>query len=262
MRNLAPPEGTGRARGSAGHAGLAVWYKNGCDDDADDMSLKAVSDSITEFERVHEVDLEKEWELMKIIMPRYFDWARANDDFVEIMAVEQEFHMKIGRHKVQGYIDAVVRTRVGTVWLMEHKFNKQVNTRGIDLDPQMSMYLLAARKLGIPATGVLYNVIRVAEGGIAKTSPVERKQVFRNPEGLKLIELELEIQMDEMAELHAKTSNAPKIYRNQTGNCTWDCSFYNACLSMNYDGNPTAALSAIPVVEHVRREVDLGDQVE
>lgn len=257
--NLAPVEGTGRVRGSCGHKSLAAWYLNGCDEEADAIAMKVAYDFFNEFERVNNCHLDKEWDLMQVILPRYFDWARANDDFSEILAIEQEFSIPIGDHTFIGFIDGIVVTKQGSIWLLEHKFNKQVSFKTIDLDKQMSMYLLAAQKMGINARGVLYNVIRVAEGGIAERQPVERRQVYRRPDGLRLIEAESILQMDEMQEFHDKGG---RVYRNETGNCSWDCSFFSACLAMTDDGDAKNALASIPVSERERKEKDLGDEVE
>jgi len=257
--NYAPKEGTGRIRGSAGHAALATWYREGCSEESDEMAMKSAAEVFNVAEKQFQVSLDQDWDLMKIILPRYFRWARANDDFEEILAIEQEFSIQIGPHTVIGFIDGVVKSKNGSIWLLEHKFNKQVSTRNIDLDSQMSLYLLAAYKLGIDVRGVLYNVIRVAEGGIAAKSPVERRQVFRRSDGLRMIEAETLVQLDEMAEFH---ENGGRVYRNPTANCSWDCSFYGVCLAINDDGDAKTALSAIPIVERNSKEKDLGDPTE
>lgn len=253
--NLLPTEGTGRIRGSAGHAALATWYSNGCDEEADKLAIEAMSNKFNDAESESGLDLHSEWDLMCIIIPRYFEWARKNDNFDEIIAIEQKFEMGIGEHTVIGFIDGVVRSKNGSIWLLEHKFNKQVSTKVIDLDIQMSIYMMAAVKMGIKAEGVLYNVIRVAEGGIAATRPVERRHVFRRIDGLRLLEAEMSLQLDEMKEFH---ENGGRVYRNPTANCSWDCSFYGACLAMNDDGDPQTALQ-IYKTRPIIQEKDLGD---
>jgi cellulose biosynthesis protein BcsQ len=141
---------------------------------------------------------------------------------------------------------------------MEHKFNKQVSVSHIDLDPQMSLYMLAAWEMGIEARGILFNVIRVAEGGIAAKEPVVRRQVYRNQEGLALIKAEISIQMDEMREFHEGNG---RVFRNPTKDCSWDCGFFATCLSMNDDGDAASALARVPCVPYVPRqeEVDSGE---
>lgn len=253
------PSGLGQNRGSVGHAGLAKWYGLGCDEEADSAAMAVASQMYCDKEIETGESLEEDWQLMSIILPRYFDWARANDNFAEILSLEQKFEVKIGDHTVIGYIDGVVKTNAGSIWLLEHKFNKTVSTNHIDLDPQMSLYMLAARKLGIDARGVLFNVIRVAAGGIAAKQPVERRQVFRNQEGLDFIEKEVAIQLDEMQAFHDKGG---AIYRNETGNCSWDCGFYAACQMINDDGDAQTALAKFPIVHKVDiAESDKGESV-
>jgi hypothetical protein len=192
----------------------------------------------------HGVDLQKDWELMQVVLPRYFAWARDNDNFDEIVSLEMKFDIDLDGHKLIGYIDGIVR--IGqSLWILEHKFLKAVSTSHIDVDAQISLYILAANRFGYKVRGVLYNVIRVAEGGIAQTQPVARVQVYRNPEGLRVIEREAIIQMEEMEEFHEKGG---RIYRNPTKDCSWDCGFFQTCLSINDDGNVKAALDRLQTI--------------
>jgi len=246
--NYSPASGKGLSRGSIGHKALAQWYTQGCTEQADIEAMKLVSSEFGALEASTGESVDEEFDLMAIIMPRYFDWARANDNFTEIIEVEKKFDLLLDGHKFTGYIDGIVKIK-NSIWLLEHKFNKQVSTNHIDLDPQMSLYMLAAYKMGIEAKGVLFNVIRVAKGGIAEREPVARRQVFRNTEGLAVIEREAIIQMEEMDEFLDGSNR--RVYRNPTGNCPWDCGFFNTCLSINDDGDAASALARIPIVPHV-----------
>ena len=249
--NYAPPSGIGQLRGSAGHAALGEWYGNGQDDDA---AIQAAADLYTIAESERNQSLGDDWDLLDMILRRYFDWARANDNFQEIISIEQKFEIKIGGIPVIGYIDGVVRSHNGSIWLLEHKFNKQVSVSHIDLDPQMSLYLLASYSLGIDVKGILYNVIRVAEKGKASVNPVERRMVYRNIEGLQFIEKETYLQLEEMVKFHAEGGI---VYRNPTRDCSWDCSFYNVCASLNDNGDAQSVLNSIPIVQ---REVDKAQE--
>lgn len=247
-----PFSGLGQNRGSIGHAALGLWYTSGGDDTA---ALKLASDMYTEAEQTRNISLEDDWQLMQLILSRYFDWARENDNFKEIISIEQKFEIEIGGIKVIGYIDGVVQTK-NSIWLLEHKFNKQVSTNHIDLDPQMTLYLLAAYKCGIEAKGILYNVIRVSAGGIAEREPVVRRQVFRNQEGLYIIEQELEMQLQEMQKFH---ETGGIVYRNPTKDCSWDCGFYDVCLSINDCGDAQSVLKNIPKIAYEEKKVK-GEQ--
>jgi RecB family exonuclease len=253
--DYAPASGLGQNRGSIGHAALAKWYKEGCDDEA---CLKLIADMYTQVELEYDTSLQEDYELLDLILRRYFAWARENDNFAEIVSLEQKFEIQIGGQPVIGYIDGVVRSNSGSIWLLEHKFNKQVSTRHIDLDPQMSLYLLAARTMGIDARGVLFNVIRVAEGGIAAKQPVERVKVYRNSEGLSYIYEEVESQVAEMADFH--DNGIGHIYRNPTKDCSWDCPFFNVCLSVNDNGDADSVLATIPIIHRDTTEDDKGEQ--
>ena len=158
--------------------------------------------------------------------------------------MEQKYVFQIGDSKVVSIIDGIVED-VGGIWLLEHKFLSRVNLSNIDLDPQLSMYFLAAKKMGYKVAGALYNVIRMGDKGIALTDPVVRRPVYRNPEGLAVIEMELERQALEMTRVHEK-GDIP-VYRNPTKDCTWDCGFYKVCLSLSYDGTSTEVLSTYDI---------------
>jgi len=218
----------------------------------DEQAMKVASDMYNDIEAETGHDFTEDWDLMCIILPRYFEWARENDNFTRVVSLEYKFEMEIGKHTVIGYIDGVVEVN-GGLWLLEHKFNKRVSTSHIDLDPQMSLYMLAAHKLGIDARGVLFNVIRVAAGGIAAKQPVVRSRVYRNQEGLGSIAYEVEAQLDEMVEFH---EGKGRVYRNPTRDCSWDCGFYNACLAMNDSGSPLSVLQQFPIVEHISSKAE------
>ena len=260
IENYSPGSGLGQTRGTVGHAALAFWYGNRdvyeTPEDLDEATMKLAADMYTKAEINMDQSLEEDWQLMQVILPRYFDWARANDNFRKIISLEQKFEFTVEGIPVIGYIDGVVQ--VGdSIWLLEHKFNKQVSMNHIDLDPQMSIYLLAAYKAGIEARGVLFNVIRVAEGGIAQKEPVVRRQVYRNIEGLAVVEQEMALQLKEMKDFH---ENGGVIYRNPTKDCSWDCSFYNVCLSVNDNGDAQSVLRTIPIKPPVV-EQEKGEEI-
>jgi hypothetical protein len=251
------PSGMGQYRGKAGHAALATWLQNtGMDPEKlDDLAFRSAAAEMNKAEEETGIDVEEDWLLIWRILARYFDWARANDNFTKVIEVEKKFEIEIGGFPVIGYIDGIVESR-GGIWLMEHKFNKRVSLSCIDIDQQMSIYMIAANRLGYKPKGVLFNVVRMTEGGIAEKKPVERAQVYRNPEGLKLIEKEIAVQLKAMDRFHQEGGY---VYRNPTGDCSWDCGFFQACLSMNDDGNVKSALSRIPIVP---RESSKDDQEE
>lgn len=240
IENYVSPPGIGQIRGTIGHACLAEWYINGGDDE---KALKKASDIATNLEIESGIDLANDWDTMLLTLNRYFNWARLNDGF-DVIAVEQEYEIEIDGMKLMGFIDGLVKSH-DAVWILEHKFNKQVSTTHISLDMQVSIYMLAAQRLGYEPAGCLYNIIRMGNSGIALTEPVVRRPVYRNAEGLAVIEYELGNQMREVKKFNEE--GHLQIYRNPTKDCHWDCSFYHACLSLNDSGEADSVLSRFPI---------------
>lgn len=238
VENLLEQPSAGQRRGTVGHHALAKWYGGGYDDE---IAFQAAADKMTQFEIEDGNDYTKDWTSFETILPRYFKWARANDLFEDVIAVEHKFDIDLGGVAVlTGYIDAIVVDQ-GHQWLMEHKFLKQASGNHISIDPQISIYVLAARELGYNIRGVMYNAIRMTLKGKAAIEPVARFRAYRNVEALDYIKEELILQAVEMMEFLA---NPPeKVYREPTKDCSWDCSFYNACLAINDDGNPYPVLN-------------------
>lgn len=242
IKNYQSPAGIGQIRGTIGHACLAEWYITNGDDE---KALKKASDLATNMELELGIDLSNDWDEMLLVYNRYFNWARANDNF-ETIAVEQEYEIDIDGIKLMGFIDGIVNLR-GNTWILEHKFNKRVETTHLALDMQVSIYMLAAQKLGYNPSGCMYNIIRMGDKGLAVTEPVLRKLVYRNIEGLQVIEYELGNQMRELKKFNEEGNL--DIYRNPTKDCHWDCSFYSVCLSLNDSGEAESVLRNIPINE-------------
>lgn len=254
LLNYAPPASPPLIKGSCGHAAMGAGYMALAEkkdfDTVVDLSLKAASAKLAEFEEEADNEMTDIWDDMSIIVPRYFEWAAENDDFIA-HEIEYKFLFEIDDFDVIGYFDGIVERSNGTLWLLEHKFTKQVRIKHLEIDPQVSLYMLAARAEGFDIRGVLYNVVRTTIGGKAQTEPVARLPVFRNNEGLEQIAVEAIYQMREMRAFHE--SNGENAYRTPTQDCSWDCGFFNACLAMNDDGDPIPALRQIPVKTYKKK---------
>lgn len=243
-----PLSSKGQIMGGTGHAGAGAWYQHLHEnpedyEHAENLALKAASGKLAEYEEAAGYEMEDIWNDISIILPRYFAWSIENDDFTA-HDIEYRFDLKVGPFTVIGYFDGIVETKDGSWWLLEHKFTKQVRTKHIEIDPQVSLYLLAARALKYNLRGVLYNVIRTTIRGKAENDPVVRLPVYRNNEGLAYIVRELVSQMSEMQKFHAV--DGVTAYRNETMDCSWDCGFFNACLAINDDGDPKPVLNTLP----------------
>jgi putative RecB family exonuclease len=69
-------------------------------------------------------------------------------DSNDVLAVEREFNIDVGRFTLNGYIDVVERDGPDSIRIVDYKSNRQLFTREeLDNDIQMSAYGLAARKL-------------------------------------------------------------------------------------------------------------------
>lgn len=255
IMDYSPPSSIGQFRGTIGHACLGEWYASNKDDE---KAIKKASEIATQIEIDNNIDLANEWDDLLLVLYRYFNWARSKDDF-ETLAIEKEYEIELGGYKLTGFIDGIVKTK-DDVWIMEHKFVKQASIRHVNLDMQVSIYMLAATKLGYNPIGCMYNNIRMTKGGIAAIEPVQRTLAYRNYEGLKVIEYELINQMEELSEYNEKRNL--KIYRNPTKDCSWDCPYYSVCLSLNSSGEADSVLSLIPRIEHVGKREQKGDEID
>lgn len=226
-RKLASPPSLGQKRGSAGHKALEYWY--GTEKNVE----RAIEAAWNIYSQDQNIDQE-DWELLQTILIRYFEWASKHDDFKAI-ATEWEFHLDLAGFNFMGYIDGIVEKSNGQVWLLEHKFQKRASTRHLDIDPQVSVYLLAALMNGYKPTGVMYNIVRVSNGPTAQKEPVLRTLVYRPIEGLDYFAQELVDQMSDASQFLEEERDRPP-YRNLTSDCTWDCSFLKVCMELNDSG--------------------------
>jgi len=251
------PSSGGQLTGSSGHAALAYWYKQTDhiknkkqDGKAIDTAWKSYCEEFKKMGR--EVD-NQYFEPAEAALLRYFPVAREQDKRWEVLSSEYEFKVNVGQYPLIGFIDLIVRTQ-GQIWIVEHKFNKQVSTGHLDLDPQVSTYLLAATIAGYNPIGVIYNIIRTSSGPTAIKEPFVRSMLYRNPEGLQVKAKEM---TGQMAEMKSFLDDGGTIYRNETRDCHWDCTFFNACLSITDNGSPDEILSRL-----VKRQTEYGDEYE
>lgn len=233
-----PPSGIGQARGTCGHAALAVWHVHYDPQEAMQTAWETWNEN-------GYLEANADWLLLEEALNRYFTFSKEHDRFTMLVSEQKfdiEYELPTGPVIFTGYIDGIIEDTDGQ-WLMEHKFLKQVDNGNKDLDHQSSLYLLAAQRLGFKVNGVLYNQIRMGTK-IAEKEPVLRRKVTRNMSGLDHIEHELLQQVKAMQTFE----RGGEVYRNPTKDCSWDCAFYNACLSLQDDGQmPTEILKQLIV---------------
>ena len=69
-------------------------------------------------------------------------------DHQDVLSIEKEFHLPVGRFTVLGYIDRVDRVDDETVEVIDYKTNRMLFSRDeVDSNLQMSLYHLAAQQL-------------------------------------------------------------------------------------------------------------------
>lgn len=244
-----PPPSSGQARGTAGHAALAEWHRS--------YDKKKALDAAWEAWELELGVANEEWELLETTLNRYMDWSVQSGDTFKVIQSEQEFDIEFEvdpyqlthgkgldkytqQHQVvrlNGFIDGIVEDH-GYMWLLENKFYKRMDNSPLDLDPQVSIYMLAALLVGLEAQfgmklqGVIYNIVRVANTKVAVVEPAQRRKLYRNQEGLMHIQDEILLQIEHMIQYQ----KGGRPYRSQTKDCHWDCPFYSACLLYTDDG--------------------------
>lgn len=235
VERLTPPVGSlGQIRGSAGHAALAKWYSKGKDD------ARAMDAAWNTFFKEGGVNHE-DFEPLREALERYFEWAKVGDKW-KVQAVERKFDFELEPGlRLLGYMDMIVE-QSGHLWVVENKFLKQVSTGHLDLDPQVSTYMLGAMACGIEPVGVIYNIIRMSSGPTAERDPVVRKLLYRNKEGLRAKLEEIKMQGRAMAKFESEGGD---IYRNETRDCSWDCSYFQLCLSITDNGSSEEMLDIL-----------------
>lgn len=220
------PKSAGLRRGEAMHAGIETFYRG-------EMAATPLHGRITDslqsawdlFQPVGD-DMIKDWDLMEKVLVRYFRQVAVQDQWV-VRDVEITLDSPPDvLFKLTGRIDLVVQS--GGTYFVDHKFNKQVSHAHLPVDTQVSTYLLLARMLGMEVDGVIYNVVRMAEGGIAEKEPVVRQVATRSRQWLDAWEKQLVLLSGQIERFH--DGYKPEWNsRSFTANCHWDCSFYEHC---------------------------------
>ena len=183
----------GLRRGSAGHHGVGHWYLTG-------NIEEAVVEARKSWDVQSGTEDEKNWDILELILRRYFEWAGWNDPWTEILATEWKFEIPIAAtgQVFIGFIDLIAKAG-DELWIVDHKFVKQANHAHLGLDAQMTTYLAAMlqSEWGLPM-GAMYNSILAVPGGKAELEPVKRSLVHRTEHSAQLAWKEIERQAYEV----------------------------------------------------------------
>lgn len=164
IRQLRPRRDDARfLLGRAVHHFLEIYYgslvKHPNKENAERVAWAAferhVQDNFPEDDEAH-----AQADLAEGMLRNYCRWARDNDNFV-VLGTEVPFEVDVSGVNFRGIFDSIIE--IGNeYWIMEHKTATQIKTEHTLRDRQISAYVWAARELGLPVKGVLYNTLKKA----------------------------------------------------------------------------------------------------
>lgn len=140
-----------------------------------------------------------------VAMVRAFVRGEGIVDHRDVLAVEKEFRLPVGRFTVLGFIDRVDRIDDETIEIVDYKTNRQLFTREeVDTSLQMSLYELAARRLWPWVRSVRLTFAMLRHG--------VRQTTTRTPE-------QLEAALGYVETLGRMTEEATEFPARVSGNC-------------------------------------------
>jgi len=140
-----------------------------------------------------------------VTMVRAFARAQGIVDHRDVLAVEKEFRLPVGRFTVLGFIDRVNHIDDDTIEVVDYKTNRQLFTREeVDQSLQMSLYELAVRRLWPWAKKVRLTFDMVRHG--------VRQTTTRTPE-------QLDAALRYVDTLGRMTEDAAEFPARVSGNC-------------------------------------------
>jgi RecB family exonuclease len=140
-------------------------------------------------------------------MIREFVRAEGIVDHRDVLAVEKEFRLQVGRFEVLGFIDRVNRIDDETIEVVDYKTNRALFTRDeLDSSMQMSLYEIAVRRLW-PWAKKVRLVFATLRHGIRQTTS-------RTPE-------QLEAALAYVETLGRMTEEATDYPARVGGQCVW-----------------------------------------
>lgn len=165
--------------GKAMHTGLEAWLQSG---EHLGAAIEAVRPRGGDYDPFELVKIEE------LLMGYHARWAGSG---YEVLAVEQEFRTPLlnpetgypsQTFELGGKIDGIVRDSFGRVWIIEHKTTSEDVSTGskywlrLQIDSQVSTYMVGARALGYDVVGVLYDVIHKPTIRPYSATPMESRK--------------------------------------------------------------------------------------
>lgn len=211
-------QSTALSIGTIGHDLLATWYKS--------FDRQVVQDRKVEILDTSDLNDVSAIRRVFALVDRYLEEDEITE--AEIIGVEQHFDFMLttpqGRsYELQGYIDLLRKD-----WLDDHKFvGKFYTERELELDPQMSLYLLGVRQFGYNPVGFKHNMLYTYDyknglESVATNKLFKRIAGYRTDTELKAIEHEVGLIVDDIMD------NRARIRRSLRRECTY-CQFHEVC---------------------------------
>jgi hypothetical protein len=160
---LDPIQHTGKeiSVGSVVHDAFYLHYNGVSPDDIKSFICKSFDEQISKSELVdHEDYTIARW----IALGMYVHYPWVNDDFATVLA-EESFKVRVRKKygvRLIGYIDRIVEQN-GSIMIGETKttgMSQEMFEQRCQVAEQASAYIYGARAKGIPAVGVMYDIIK------------------------------------------------------------------------------------------------------
>lgn len=163
----------------------------------------------------------------------YYEEVAPNDDFIPVaseLKIETRIKNLNGKSSwcnFIGYVDAIVE-REGRLYILEHKTARNLDTKHLITDSQVTQYIWALRQMGYDVCGVYYNILRKCDPYSSRTkAPYHyREAVFRNDSEIEECGRQLYLNYIAM-----KQCKQYSYFTNPTRDCSWDCEFRPLCIA-------------------------------
>jgi hypothetical protein len=200
--------------GVALHAGMATYLKNG--------SFQEICSSVwEELGKPTGLLSEEQLKLFQKLTKVLQLYIEQDKNFWKVESVELDvevpFQVPSGRVILNGRWDAVILEN-DRRWIVDHKFSKNsISPKVYDYTWQSMLYLLQAKLMGLPAEGIIFNLINYSK------AKFERKIVKFSENSFNSLEKELVKVIEEALRDFIPT-------RHFSHTCPWECPFSKMCL--------------------------------
>jgi RecB family exonuclease len=184
-------------------------------------------------------------ELVGWMYDGYIDHYRTQDDWVEVVSVEEPFEIDLdpdGSYRLKGRLDLLVTDRNNRLWIVDHKSGANLpNDRDLAYDDQFGLYMWAMRQLGRSVFGMCWNAA-LTRRNIRKPQLLEDR--FRRIY-MHRTDRELATIADETLQMVRNIYETGADWRTpDTRTCKYMCDYSEPCLLGRKEG-PQVELDAL-----------------